>query len=415
MEQNNNQEVFTKVILAGVDTGEYDMETSLNELEELALTAQAETVAKIIQKRPSFDPSTCIGSGRLEEVKELCENLEAELIIFDHELTAIQRKNIEDITEIRAIDRTTLILDIFAQRARTKEGCLQVALAQEKYRLSHLIGTGTQLSRLGGGIGTRGPGESKLETNRRRIRERVTILEHELQELTKHRDFTRKRRKKDGILCAAIVGYTNVGKSTLLNALTNSEVLAENKLFATLDITSRGIELPDGRNILIIDTVGLIRRLPHNLVEAFKSTLEEAANADIILNVMDISSPECNEQADVTRQLLSELGCDGIPQINVLNKCDIAYEGNIFVEDDKNVKISAKSGYGFDKLLECISKNLPETSQRMQLIIPYDQTALIGKIRIEGKIFSEEYKENGTFIDALVDHKIIHLVENFKQ
>lgn len=414
MEQNN-PEIFTKVILAGVDTGEYDIDVSMNELEELALTAKAETVAKITQKRPAFDTATCIGSGRLEEAKELCENLEAELIIFDNELTAVQRKNIEDILGIRAIDRTTLILDIFAQRARTKEGCLQVALAQEKYRLSHLIGTGTQLSRLGGGIGTRGPGESKLETNRRRIRERVAILENELKELKKHRDFIRKRRRKDGILCAAIVGYTNVGKSTLLNALTNSDVLAENKLFATLDITSRGIELPDGRNILIIDTVGLIRRLPHNLVEAFKSTLEEAASADLILNVMDISSPECMEQAEVTAKLLTELGCDGIPKINVLNKCDIAYDENIFHDDDTTVKISAKTGYGFDNLLECIAKNLPETARRMKLLIPYENTSLISKIRVEGKIFEEEYRETGTFIDALVDHRIIHLVKDFEQ
>lgn len=408
------QEDFTKVILAGVDTGEYDIDSSIDELEELALTAQAETVAKIIQKRPSFDTSTCIGSGKLEEVKDIAEKLDAELIIFDHELTAVQRVNIEEITGLRAIDRTTLILDIFAQRARTKEGCIQVSLAQEKYRLSHLIGTGTQLSRLGGGIGTRGPGESKLETDRRRIRERITILEHELAELKKRRDFTRKRRKKDGVLCAAIVGYTNVGKSTLLNALTNSHVLAENKLFATLDITSRGIELSDGRNILLTDTVGLIRRLPHNLVEAFKSTLEEAANADLILNVMDISSPECSEQAEVTEKLLSELGCDGIPKINVLNKCDIAYEGNIFHEDDKNVKVSAVKRYGFERLLECIALNLPETARRMKLLIPYDKSGLTGKIRIEGKVFEEKYEEKGIYIDALVDCKIIHLVKDFE-
>ncbi len=407
------EEKLTKALLVAVDTGEYNVEVSLNELEELALTAGAETVGKITQKRPAFDTATCIGSGRLEEVKETCENLEIELIIFDHELTAIQRKNIEDIVDIRTIDRTTLILDIFAQRAKTKEGCLQVSLAQEKYRLSHLIGTGTQLSRLGGGIGTRGPGESKLETNRRRIRERITNLENELKELKKHRDFIRKRRKKDGILCCAIVGYTNAGKSTLLNALTDAGVLAENKLFATLDITSRGIELPDGRNILIIDTVGLIRRLPHNLVEAFKSTLEEAASADIILNVMDISSPECAEHSEVTNKLLSELGCDEIPKINVYNKSDMIYSENVVHEDDRNVKISALNKQGFERLLECISKNLPETSKRMTLLIPYDQTALTGKIRLEGKIFSEEYTENGVLIDALVDHKIIYLAEKY--
>ena len=410
----NNNEKLTRALLIGVDIGEYDMESSLRELEELALTAGAETIASVIQKRPDFDSATCMGSGKLEELKELCENYDIELIICDNELTAIQRSNIEEITDVRAIDRTTLILDIFAQRARTKEGCLQVSLAQEKYRLSHLIGTGTQLSRLGGGIGTRGPGESKLETSRRRIRERITSLEHELAELERHRKFARKKRRKDGILCAAIVGYTNVGKSTLLNALTDSDVLAENKLFATLDTTSRGIELPDGRNIIIIDTVGLIRRLPHNLVEAFKSTLEEAASADLIINVLDISSDECTEQAEVTEKLLSELGCDGIPKINVLNKCDIANKDNIFHEDSKTVKISAKNHQGFDRLLECIAENLPKTAERMKLLIPYDMTSLIGKIRIEGKIFSEEYTENGTLIDALVDYRIAHLFQQYK-
>ncbi len=414
MTENNNAEPLTRALLIGVDTGEYDMESSLRELEELALTAGAETIASISQKRPEIDPATCIGSGKLEEIKELCENYDIELIISDNELTAIQRKKIEDITCVRAIDRTTLILDIFAQRAKTKEGCLQVSLAQEKYRLSHLIGTGTQLSRLGGGIGTRGPGESKLETSRRRIRERISSLERELTELERHRNFVRKKRRKDGILCVAIVGYTNVGKSTLLNALTNADVLAENKLFATLDTTSRGIELPDGRNIIIIDTVGLIRRLPHNLVEAFKSTLEEASSADLIVNVMDISSEECMEQAEVTDKLLSELGCDGIPKINVLNKCDIAYEGNVFHEDDKTVKISAKNHQGFDRLLKCIAENLPKTAERINLLIPYEMTSLIGKIRLEGKIFNEEYTEYGTLIDALVDYRIIHIFEEYK-
>ena len=235
-----------------------------------------------------------------------------------------------------------------------------------------------------------------------------------MKNLKKHRDFSRSRRKKDGILCVAVVGYTNVGKSTLLNALTDAGVLAENKLFATLDITSRSLELPDGRNVMLIDTVGLISRLPHNLVEAFKSTLEEASAADIILNVQDLSSPDMEEQAKVTENLLSELGCDGIPKINVLNKSDSALNPDIVFENDTTVAISAKYKTGFEKLLECIAKNLPETAKRMTILVPYDQTAFINKIRDEGKIFSEEYIENGTLIDALIDIKLVSKAKNFE-
>lgn len=413
MYENKTEETPVKAVLACVDTGEFDAEASIAELAELASTANAEVVGSIIQKRPSYDPATCIGAGRLEELKEQLAPLEAELVIFDHELTGVQVRNIEEILDVRVIDRTTLILDIFAQRARTKEGKLQVELAQQKYRLPRLTGMGTALSRLGGGIGTRGPGETKLETDKRHIRQRISNLEAELAELKKHRDFSRSRRKKDGVLCAAIVGYTNVGKSTLLNALTDAGVLAENKLFATLDITSRSIELPDGRSVMLIDTVGLIRRLPHNLVEAFKSTLEEAAAADIILNVQDLTSPEIKEQAEVTAHLLSELGCDGIPQVYVMNKADAAQFTDTVFEDDNTVMISAKEKTGFDRLLECIIKNLPETAKRMNLLIPYDKTAFIGKIRQEGKIFTEEYTADGTEIDALVDIKLIKEAESF--
>lgn len=407
MYENKTDELPVKAVLACVDVGEFDAETSIDELAELAKTANAEVVGEIIQKKSSYDPATCMGAGRLEELKDQLSALEAELVIFDHELTGIQVRNIENILDVRVIDRTTLILDIFAQRARTKEGKLQVELAQQKYRLPRLTGMGTSLSRLGGGIGTRGPGETKLETDKRHIRRRIEYLEDSLKELEKHRNFTRSRRKKDGILCAAIVGYTNVGKSTLMNALTDAGVLAENKLFATLDITSRSIELPDGRSIMLIDTVGLIRRLPHNLVEAFKSTLEEAAVSDIILNVQDLSSPEREEQAEVTGKLLSELGCDGIPVINVMNKADAALNLDTVFEDDKNVIISARHHDGFDRLLQCIMKNLPETAKRMKLLIPYDKTAFINSIRSEGKIFSEEYTECGTLIDALVDVKLV--------
>lgn len=413
MYENKIDDAPVKAVLVCVDTGEFDAEISIAELGELARSANAEVVGEMIQKKSSYDSATCMGSGRLEELREQLPQLEAELVIFDHELTGVQVRNIEEILDVRVIDRTTLILDIFAQRARTKEGKLQVELAQQKYRLPRLIGLGTALSRLGGGIGTRGPGETKLETDKRHIRKRISYLEDELEELKKHRNFSRSRRKKDGVLCAAIVGYTNVGKSTLMNALTDAGVLAENKLFATLDIVSRSIELPDGRSVMLIDTVGLIRRLPHNLVEAFKSTLEEAAAADIILNVQDLSSPEYEQQAAVTRELLAELGCEGIPVINVMNKADAALNLDTVFEDDKTVIISARNKQGFDKLLDAVVNNLPETAKRMKLLIPYDATAFINKIRIEGKIFSEEYTENGTLIDALVDVKLVKEAEKY--
>lgn len=414
MYENVKEQRPVKAVLACVDTGEFDAEVSINELSELAVSADAEVVGTVIQKRASYDSALCMGLGRLEKLKDQLDSLEAELVIFDHELSGIQVRNIENVLGVRVIDRTTLILDIFALRARTREGKLQVELAQQKYRLPRLTGLGTSLSRLGGGIGTRGPGETKLETDKRHIRKRISYLEKELDELKKHRSFSRSRRKKDGVLCAAIVGYTNVGKSTLLNALTEAGVLAENKLFATLDITSRSIELPDGRNVMLIDTVGLIRRLPHNLVEAFKSTLEEAASADIILNVQDLSSPEREEQASVTRTLLSELGCDGIPQLNVMNKLDSAIDSDTVFEDDSTVFISAKEHIGFDRLLEKISAMLPETARRMNLLVPYDQSAFIGRIRSEGKIFSEEYTEKGTLIDALVDIKLVSKASEFQ-
>mgnify|MGYP003101374367 FL=1 len=274
-----------RAILVAVDTGEYDAAVSLDELEELAQTAGAVVLGKISQKRPAVDKTTCVGSGMLEQIKNQAAALGANLLIFDHELTASQLRNIEEATDLAVVDRTTLILDIFAQRARSREGKLQVELAQQKYRLPRLMGQGTALSRLGGGIGTRGPGESKLESDRRHIRRRIESLEEQLRDLERQRSTRRAGRKKDGVITVAIVGYTNVGKSTLLNTLTNAGVLAEDKLFATLDPTARALTLPDGRTIMLIDTVGLVRRLPHQLVEAFQSTLEEAADADLLLHV----------------------------------------------------------------------------------------------------------------------------------
>ncbi|MCI9409598.1 MAG: GTPase HflX [Oscillospiraceae bacterium] len=413
MTDNTFREIV-RAVLVSADTGEFDAERSLDELEELSRTAGVEVAARVTQKRPAQDSATVIGSGRLEQLAEEAEALDVNLIIFDCELTANQTRNIEKILDIRVIDRTTLILDIFAGRAVTKEGRLQVELAQQKYRLPRLAGKGVELSRLGGGIGTRGPGESKLETDKRHIRRRIEALEAELKELERRRELHRARRKKDNVLSAAIVGYTNVGKSTLLNALTDAGVLAENKLFATLDITSRAIELPDGRSVLLIDTVGLIRRLPHNLVEAFKSTLEEAAAADIIINLIDISAEDGYEQAQVTAELLEELGCGDIPRIDVLNKCDMLPESENIRCDGRTVKISAKQKKGFDELLDCIARNLPETSVRGKFVIPYDKTGILNTIRIDGKILSEEYLPEGTLIDAIVDKRVLHMAEGYR-
>ncbi len=403
---------LTRAILIGADTGEYDAESSMDELAELAQTAGAEELARVIQKREAYEAATVIGEGKLAEVRELCGSLGAELLIFDCELTASQIRNVEDETDIRVIDRTMLILDIFAGRAVSREGKLQVELAQLKYRLPRLMGIGASLSRLGGGIGTRGPGETQLETDRRHIRRRIDKLSAELKELEERRGFTRNRRKKDSVQVGAIVGYTNAGKSTLLNLLTGAGVLAEDKLFATLDPTARSIELPDGRSLLLIDTVGLIRRLPHHLVEAFKSTLEEAASADIIIHVCDAADPEAAEKADVTLKTLADLGAAEIPVVTVLNKCDLLNEH--IPEDSTTVKISAKNNQGIDRLLQVIAANLPETAKRMKLLLPYDKAGYSAKLRENGKVFSEEYTENGVLVDALVDQMLITQMEQYR-
>lgn len=345
-------------------------------------------------------------------MKELCGSLGAELLIFDCELTASQIRNVEDETDVRVIDRTMLILDIFAGRAVSREGKLQVELAQLKYRLPRLMGIGASLSRLGGGIGTRGPGETQLETDRRHIRRRIDKLSAELKELEERRSYARDRRKKDSVQVGAIVGYTNAGKSTLLNLLTGADVLAEDKLFATLDPTSRAIELPDGRSLLLVDTVGLIRRLPHHLVEAFKSTLEEAACADIIIHVCDVSDPEAAEKADVTLKTLADLGAAEIPVVTVLNKCDLLTEN--IPEDDSTVKISAKKAQGIDRLLQVVAANLPETAKRMKLLLPYDKAGFTAKLRENGKVFTEEYTETGVLVDALVDQMLIKQMSQYE-
>lgn len=398
-------------LLVGVDSGDFDCEESLSELAELAKTAGAEVQAKVTQKREKPDAATYIGSGRLEEIKDFCRDNETDLLIFDTELTPSQQRNIEDITGIRVIDRTELILDIFAARARSGEGKLQVELAQLKYSLPRLGGKGTSLSRLGGGIGTRGPGETKLETDRRHIRRRIKSLEDDLEALSKRRRIARARREKDGTQTVAIVGYTNAGKSTLMNTLTQAGVLAEDKLFATLDPTARALTLPDGRRVMLIDTVGFIRRLPHGLVEAFKSTLEEASTATLILNVCDASSPECAEHLDVTNRLLDELGCSGKPIIAVFNKCDVAPDIGWLSAGLRSVKISALNGEGLDLLLEEIVKALPPTRKKVSLLLPYSMGSDAALLRSDGAVEKEEYREDGLFMTVTAD---INLLDKYK-
>lgn len=400
-------------VLVGLDTGDYDAEVSIDELEELAKTAGSKVLAKIIQKKEKPDPATYIGSGRLKEIRDFCRDSEADLIIFDCELSPSQQRNVENFTDVRVIDRTTLILDIFAARARSKEGRIQVELAQLKYSLPRLGGKGTELSRLGGGIGTRGPGETKLESDRRHIRRRIEALSAELKEIEKRRIRMRNRREKTGIESVAIVGYTNAGKSTLMNTLTNAGVLAQDKLFATLDPTARALTLPDGRQVMLIDTVGLVRRLPHELVEAFKSTLEEAAAAHVILNVCDASSPECSEHLEVTQKLLKELGCESTPVISVMNKCDLVDNIYDMPAIGKTVMISALQGKGLDRLLKEIEKALPKTRSRAKVLIPFSSGAQAGRIRTEGVVISEEYTPDGILIDGIIPISILEELKEF--
>lgn len=401
-----------KVLLLSVDTGEFDAEVSVNELKELVKTAGGETEAVIIQKKQSPDSVTFIGSGKLEEAKEICENCEIDVVVCDGELSPTQGRVLEKILKTRVIDRTVLILDIFAKNARSGEGKLQVELAQLKYSLPRLSGQGTALSRLGGGIGTRGPGETKLESDKRHIRRRIHTLEENLKELSKRRERHRERRKKDGVITAAIVGYTNAGKSTLLNTLTDAGVLAENKLFATLDPTARAIRLPDGNEVMLIDTVGFISRLPHFLVEAFKSTLEEATNADILIILCDASDSECEEQLNVTKEILKDLGCSDKPVITVYNKCDIA-DSYLLPVTKNTVKISALNGTGTNNLLECIAENMPKNKQRVLLLIPFSEGSLANEIRNTSRILKEEYRNDGIYFDAITDIGIMYKILNY--
>lgn len=409
---HENEKKRERALLVELDTGEWEPEASLAELYELVRSAGAEPFGAMTQKRPTPDKATCVGSGMMKQIADFCEKYDVDLLVFDCELSPTQIRNIEEISEVRAIDRTMLILDIFAAGAKTREGCLQVELAQMKYLLPRLSGRGSALSRLGGGIGTRGPGESKLETDRRHIRRRIDTLNEQLHDLEKRRLQISSRRRKDGIVTAALVGYTNAGKSTLMNALTGAGVLAENRLFATLDPTARSLKLPHGETVMLIDTVGFLRRLPHHLIEAFKSTLEQAATADVILNVCDASSPEAPAHLEVTRRLLADLGCEDRPVIPVLNKCDLVPDIGVIPMIGKAVRVSAKTGEGLNQLLQTIEENLPHL-HRVRVLLPFTAAGLAERIRAGGAVESEEFTPEGRIMTARVPGSLAAAVRDY--
>ena len=394
-----------RVILVGVSLDDSDhVEESLDELNELVKTAGAESVGRLIQNREQIHPGTYIGKGKILELKDLLWELEATGIVCDDELSPVQMKNLQDELDVKVMDRTLIILDIFAARASTSEGKIQVELAQLKYRQTRLTGFGTAMSRLGGGIGTRGPGEKKLEIDRRLIKNRIAQLNRELKEVKRHREVTRDHRSKSHAPVAAIVGYTNAGKSTLLNTLTGAEILAEDKLFATLDPTTRGCKLPSGQEILLTDTVGFIRKLPHHLIEAFRSTLEEAKYADMIFHVVDASNPQMDEQMYTVYETLQNLGVTDKPIITIFNKQDRLEEESI-VRDfkaDYTVKISAKTGAGLNDLLEAAEALLREQKVEIEAVYEYKEAGKIQLIRKYGELREEEYREDGIFVRAYV-------------
>lgn len=397
-----------RVILIGVQTAaDENVEVSLDELEELASTAGAITVGKVIQNREAVHPGTYIGKGKIEEVRALVYALNATGVICDDELSPAQLNNLERELDCKVMDRTLLILDIFAARAVTSEGKIQVELAQLRYRAARLVGLRESLSRLGGGIGTRGPGEKKLETDRRLIRTRISALKQELVQVEKHRELIRSGRARGNMKTVAIVGYTNAGKSTLLNKLTGSEVLSEDKLFATLDPTTRLLNLQDGQQILLTDTVGFIHKLPHHLIEAFKSTLEEAKYADYIIHVVDSSNPQAEMQMHVVYETLRELGVMGKKIITLFNKQDVP--GACVLRDfksDYSLKISARTGQGLEELGELLARLLAEDQIYMERIFPYQEAGKIQLIREYGQLLSEEYTETGILVKARVPREI---------
>lgn len=394
-----------RVILVGVSQQDGDdAEDSVAELAELVETAGAVVVGTLIQKRENIHPGTYVGTGKVFELEELIEQTGATGIVCDDELSPAQLKNLEEALKTKVMDRTLIILDIFAARASTSEGKIQVELAQLKYRLSRLSGLGRSLSRLGGGIGTRGPGEKKLEMDRRLINSRVAQLNRELKEVQRHREVNRQQRKRSGIPVVAVVGYTNAGKSTLLNHLTNAEVLEEDKLFATLDPTTRILELTNNQKVLMTDTVGFIRKLPHHLIDAFRSTLEEAKYADIILHVVDASNPQMDKQMYIVYDTLRNLEVEGKKIITAFNKTDRIGQPEPLHDfrAERTVHISAKYGDGLEDLKNILEEILREEKDFLECTIPYRDAGVIQKIREKGELLSEEYREDGIFVHAWV-------------
>ena len=403
------KELEERVILVAVSTSdEDDTEASLDELEELADTAGATAIGRLVQNREKIHPGTYLGSGKIGELREMVWEMGATGVICDDELSPAQLRNLESALDTKVMDRTMVILDIFAAHATTSEGKIQVELAQLRYRAARLVGLRSSLSRLGGGIGTRGPGEKKLEMDRRLIHARISQLKAELAQVQKHRELIRSKRKKDQMVVAAIVGYTNAGKSTLLNTLTDAGVLEEDKLFATLDPTTRLLELPGGQNILLTDTVGFIRKLPHHLIEAFKSTLEEAKYADIIIHVVDASNPQKEKQMHVVYETLKDLGVKDQPILTLFNKQDRIENPEILkdMKADKTLKISAKTGQGLDDLKDELEKILRARSILLERVFPYEKAGLIQIVRAKGQLLEEEYRGDGIYVKAFVPAEI---------
>ena len=392
------------ILFAASTNASDDTEESVEELRELVKTAGAETVGVVIQNRENIHPGTYLGKGKIQELKEMVWESGATGVVCDDELSPAQLKNLEDALDTKVMDRTMIILDIFAARAKTREGKIQVELAQLRYRAVRLVGLRNSLSRLGGGIGTRGPGETKLEVDRRRIHERISQLKSELQDVERHRDVVRKQREQSGTLTAAIVGYTNAGKSTLLNKLTGAGILAEDKLFATLDPTTRALTLPGGEKVLLTDTVGFIRKLPHHLVEAFKSTLEEARYCDVILHVVDCSNPQMDMQMHVVYETLRRLDIKDKEIITVFNKVD-RQDADTACRDmsaDYKVKLSAKTGEGIEELLDLFAIILRNRRIYFEKVFAYRDAGRIQTIRKSGQLLSEEYQDDGIHVKAYV-------------
>lgn len=405
MELYETEQQMERVLLTGVRLSENeDIDLSLDELEELVCTAGACSVGRVIQSREQIHPGTYVGKGKLDEIKELLWETQATGIVCDDELTPAQLRNLEMELDTKVMDRTLIILDIFAQRASTSEGKIQVELAQLKYRLARLTGLGSSLSRLGGGIGTRGPGEKKLEMDRRLVKERISFLNRELKQVKKHRDVQRSHRSRNKIPAFALVGYTNAGKSTLLNRLTGAGVLQEDMLFATLDPTTRMLELPGGQKALLTDTVGFIRKLPHHLIEAFRSTLEEAGYADVILHVADASNPDMEQQMHTVYETLERLEIRDKPVITLFNKIDLLTEP-VSLKDFKaehTLRISAQTGEGLDEMIQTLEDVLRAQKVYLERIFGYDEMGMVQIIRNRGELLAEEYREQGIWIEAYV-------------